>query len=427
MSAAPDTSPELVQLREAKAVSIFNDHHRCVRYVDANLDYRGCYQDIEFVVTETAHGLILLCRLHGSMQQAQAQIWKDLALQALVLGCRSLDRQRFGFLDQRADNKCLAPRRHFVDDGRVGFVAPRSRAPARDDPLAAGWQLIDYRYVQVSIERQGQRPGNWCGRHDEHMRVMPFLAQRVALLDAEAMLLIDDDQPQPAKVHIFLDQRMRADSHGGLSALDRGVACRAFALAQAPGEKNSANAEWLQHGADAACMLFGQQFRRRHDRTLVAVECGHQQGSRCNCRLARADIALQQPAHRLALRQVRADLAANAALRLCKPERQCGLKRLIGGNLRPERGPGGHGRRLALPLLRRLRGWRIDEDTREIDTEGVSLWRLVLPAAAALLHAKLDQEQLVESQAAASIDAHLLAFGIVDLRNSLGQRQEMAR
>ena len=42
-------------------------------------------------------------------------------------------------------------------------------------------------------------------------RLLALAAQGVALLDAEAVLFVDDDQAQVVELHLVLDQRVRAD------------------------------------------------------------------------------------------------------------------------------------------------------------------------------------------------------------------------
>ena len=43
--------------------------------------------------------------------------------------------------------------------------------------------------------------------------------ERLALLDAEAMLLVDDRNAEVAEADARLDERVRADDHGRLSSL----------------------------------------------------------------------------------------------------------------------------------------------------------------------------------------------------------------
>jgi len=44
-----------------------------------------------------------------------------------------------------------------------------------------------------------------------------FLAQRVTLLDAEPVLLVDDDQSEVGEPDVLLEQRVRADHDAGVA------------------------------------------------------------------------------------------------------------------------------------------------------------------------------------------------------------------
>src|SRR5205085_4263644 len=132
MLAAPDAPTKLVQLREAKAVGVFDYHDRRVRYVDADFYHRGSNQDIQFAITELAHHRVFIRRLHTAVQQAQAQMGKDIAAQAFVFRRRRLDRQGFGFLDQRADDEGLPALLYLLCDQLVGLISARAGAPACD-------------------------------------------------------------------------------------------------------------------------------------------------------------------------------------------------------------------------------------------------------------------------------------------------------
>ncbi len=81
MDAAPDPPAELVQLRQAEALGALDQHRRRVRHVDPNLDHRRRHQDVELVVAEGHHHLVLLARQHLAVDQRHAQVGEDLALQ----------------------------------------------------------------------------------------------------------------------------------------------------------------------------------------------------------------------------------------------------------------------------------------------------------------------------------------------------------
>ena len=53
--------------------------------------------------------------------------------------------------------------------------------------------------------------------------MQPLGAQRRALHDAEAVLLVDDDEAERAKLQRLLRQRVRADDQVGGAARDLGV------------------------------------------------------------------------------------------------------------------------------------------------------------------------------------------------------------
>ena len=69
-------------------------------------------------------------------------------------------------------------------------------------------------------------------------------------------------------------------------------------------------------------MLHGEDFRRRHERALHSALYGIVDRGGRNDRLARTDVALQEPVHRRILRHIRRDRFNGAALRVCQPERQ---------------------------------------------------------------------------------------------------------
>src|SRR5712692_6238118 len=169
------------------------------------------------------------------------------------------------------------------------------------------------------------------------MWVVPLLPQRITLLYTETVLLINNDQTQSLKVHIFLDQCVCPDGYRGLTILQGSASQRAFTLTQTACKKHSAYTKGFQHRANAARVLFGEQFGGGHDGALVPVECRHEQSGGGYCCLASSNVTLQEAAHRPALSQVREDFADDTPL--CRGEREgegC-FKWLVSGNRRPER------------------------------------------------------------------------------------------
>src|ERR1043165_2991973 len=66
-SAPADSATQLMQLRQAKAIRVLDDHQRRIGNIDANLDYHGRHQQIELMVAEELHHTVLLIILQAAM------------------------------------------------------------------------------------------------------------------------------------------------------------------------------------------------------------------------------------------------------------------------------------------------------------------------------------------------------------------------
>src|SRR5271166_193064 len=75
---------ELVKLREAKALGVFDDHHAGVGDIDANFDNRGRDQDIDVAALEAPHDDLLFIGVETAVQEAQAQAAEMGGAQVLV-------------------------------------------------------------------------------------------------------------------------------------------------------------------------------------------------------------------------------------------------------------------------------------------------------------------------------------------------------
>ena len=102
--------------------------------------------------------------------------------------------------------------------------------------------------------------------------MIAFLAQGIALLHTETMLLIDDDQSEFLECHIVLNKGVCADRDHCLSSFQRSTIGGTFTCAHATSQEYCADAEWLKHCADTTGVLFGQEFSGGHDCTLEAIE-----------------------------------------------------------------------------------------------------------------------------------------------------------
>ena len=104
--------------------------------------------------------------------------------------------------------------------------------------------LID----EVGVERQRERAWNGRGGQRQQVRltVLALRLQGGALLDAEAVLLVDHRQGQAAEDDRVADDRVRADHHLHLAGADGGVDGALARGGEAPREELGANPQRLE-------------------------------------------------------------------------------------------------------------------------------------------------------------------------------------
>ena len=115
---------------------------------------------------------------------------------------------------------------------------------------------------------------------------------------AEAVLLIHHDQAQLFKLDAILNQRVRTDNKLRVPLRDVPPHVAFAILFQRARQQHNAVSSPFQDLASGKVMLLRQNFRRSHQRDLVAVFNGDDRGLKRDNRLPRSHIALQQPPHR---------------------------------------------------------------------------------------------------------------------------------
>ncbi len=246
MSASPDPATELVELGDAEAVGVEDDHHGGVGDVDPDLDHGGGHQHVEVTSPEGVHRRVLLVGWHPPVQQPDAQALQllvpepgvdqlgggDLHLLRLVdqgthhiglapfgdlephLGPH-LGQRRLGLLGVDLDAGVLVE----FEDG-VEFERTWRPNPAGLDRGPTGREFVEHADVEVAIDghRRGARDRR-SGHHQDvgHEVALGLLAERRPLLDAEPVLLVDDDDAEVVEADGILDQGVGADQDVDLS------------------------------------------------------------------------------------------------------------------------------------------------------------------------------------------------------------------
>ena len=141
--------------------------------------------------------------------------------------------------------------------------------------------------------------------------VFASAAQGGALLDAEAMLFVDDDQGKVGETHRFLEQGVRADDDqrlGGIHGRLNLAAGRRGGRTRQQTHVGSLIPQWGEKGAQGGRMLLGEHLGRGDECTLMAgCDDLQERHERDDC-LTRADISLEEALHRDLTLEVGADL-----------------------------------------------------------------------------------------------------------------------
>ena len=304
-----------MQLRETKAIGFLNDHDRRVRDVDADLDHRRRDKHVEVTGLEACHELTALGGTQAPVQQADPVTAQLGLLQALGLRFRGPGLRRLRLLDQRADDVRLTSRVEVLPQARVGSAAPVLRNPCRLDRLTIGGWLCDLRHREVAVDGERKRARDRRRSHVQHMR-RPACGQRLALLDAEAMLLVDDRDREVTELDSLLDERMCADDDVRIRsevALTPGRGAR---------EQCTADAEQTARLLECEEVLLRQRLRRRHQDALLACLDRSQQRIERHDGLAGSDLALKETLHRHALLEIAVEVDERALLILGQLERK---------------------------------------------------------------------------------------------------------
>ena len=136
------------------------------------------------------------------------------------------------------------------------------------------------------------------------------------------MLLVDDDEAEPAELDGILEERVRADEEVDAAAGERVEDLRPGLALHAARQELGAEARLAEDAEDRREVLLGEDLGRGHERRLPAAlgrEDGREDG---DDRLAASDVALEEPPHRAPGAEVFADLPDHALLRGRERERQ---------------------------------------------------------------------------------------------------------
>ncbi len=191
---------------------------------------------------------------------------------------------------------------------------------------APGRQLVERGEIEVAEDHHGGGARDRRRRHHQQVGVAvgPLGAQRGPLLDAETVLLVDDDAAERAEADLLGQQGVRPhhEAHGtrgqpvhhGGARLTLDPAREQFHPDLATGHAARALevAEQRTYGGE---VLLGEDLGGHHEGTLVPALDRSQERGECDHGLTRADVALEQAVHGERPGHVGDDHGQGAALR----------------------------------------------------------------------------------------------------------------
>ncbi len=299
-----DPAAQLVELAEAEVVAALDDQGVGVGDVDAGLDDGGGDEHVELLLPEVDDHLLQGLLGHLAVGGGDTRLRDDLAQP----GRRAIDG-----LDAVVDVEDLALAQQLAADGGADLLllVGADEGQHRVALLRRGG---DRGHLADAGDRhlQGARDGG--GGHGQHVDVGAELLQLLLVLDAEALLLVDDDQAQVLELGLGREQPVGADDdvHRALAQALQGRL--RLGLGLEAGQRLHVHRELGVPLAERPEVLLDQQGRRHEYGDLLAVLDRLEGGAHRDLGLAVADVAADQAVHGDRLLHVVLDLGDGGEL-----------------------------------------------------------------------------------------------------------------
>ena len=300
-----DAAAHLIELRQTEAIGVVYDDRVRVRHVETVFHNARRKQDVVAPLVEIDHDALQKLFRHLPVPRLNPRLRHEL----FKPSAHDVDA-----LDAVVDEVNLPATSKFAANGIL-----QDSAVVLDDVAlhgeALGGRRLDDAHVTRSDERHVKRPRNRRRRKRQYVYARREFLDLLLLLDAEALLLVDDQKPEVGKMHALLIQDgVRADEHVDLvrlQTLDR----RLLLLRRAKAADDvDAHAEISEACGKRLEVLLCKHGRRHEHGDLLMIHDRLVGGADRHLRLAEADIAAEQAIHRLGLFHIRLDLLNGAAL-----------------------------------------------------------------------------------------------------------------
>ena len=358
--AAPDATAQLVQRRQTEALGVADHDQSRFGYIHSDFDDGRRNEAVDLTRPKRLLGTLTLLGLEASVDQGGANARSEFGMRGdccavgpRAFACRSARRGRLALALVRADPTLIAvqfrlradPRANDVDAGAslyalLDLLEHLRPTTLRNDPssdrLASKGRFSQLGKVEVAVERGRHRARNRGCRHHEHVRhasVFTLAEETTALTNTESLLLIDDEKAEVRDGYAFAEKGVGANAHASDAARQD---ASYFALAPSPdrlGQAENGKLRTRQARGNARGVLLGQELRRRQEHRAVSSSRGRERGVDGDGRLATAYVAMQEPRHRLRVREIGADFDDATILIGRQLERQAPAHARIQGSI----------------------------------------------------------------------------------------------
>ena len=289
MLVAPHPAPQLIQLAQAEAVRAVDDDRVRVRDVDAALDDRRAEQHICLAVDEFRHHFLEIIRVHLAVSDGESRLRHQhpqprrdaLDIEHAIVQIEDLS----AAVQLAQDRVANHPFVELSDDGLHGQPILRRR--------------LDGAHVARARQREMQRARDGRGAEREHVHE---LAQQLELLlvhHAEALFLVDDHEAKLLERDVVLHEAVRADDD--VHRAGRQILNDLARLAGGPVTRQHFDANRvIRHAFAEGVEVLLRQHRGRHeDGHLPPIHHRLERRANRHLRLAVANVAADEPVHRL--------------------------------------------------------------------------------------------------------------------------------
>ena len=143
-----------------------------------------------------------------------------------------------------------------------------------------------------------QRPRDRGRREREHVHLQAERAQQLLLGDPEALLLVEDHEPELLRDHVAREEPVRPDQHLDLPLAELAQDARLVGLGAEARDHLDADGEVAVALAEGVPVLLGEDRRRAEDERLLPVQRRRERGSHRDLGLPVADVAADEAVHR---------------------------------------------------------------------------------------------------------------------------------